>query len=146
VPERQGDPGSEPLNPWLGLCKGWYVKGNMEESFKEILSIEDMKGIMLFSGEGKLLFKKFLDPPAEEPEKRDWWALFIASLNGIREADLVFERGRLYIRRTDLGYLLILMGVLAPVAMVRLHCDMVLPSLKRNENRKGLGRLFKKKS
>jgi hypothetical protein len=115
----------------------------MENSFKEILNMEDVKAVLLFSMEGKLLFKHFHSPLSEEPEKKDWWGLFIASLNGIREAELVFEKSRLYIRMTDLGYLFILLEPFAPMAMVRLNCDMLLPSLKQKKPSKGIGRFFK---
>ena len=117
----------------------------MKESFQDILGMADVAGIMVFSINGELLYKEFSSPLPEEPEKKDWWGLFIASLNGIREADLVFERNRLYIRKTDLGYLMILMGIFAPVAMVRLNCDILLPSLKQPKAARGLGGLFKKK-
>jgi hypothetical protein len=117
----------------------------MLDAFKDILNMEDVRGIILFSDEGKLIFKHFVTPLPEEPEKRDWWKLFIASLNGVREADLVFERSRIYIRKADIGYLLVLMGVFAPVAMVRLNCDMALPSLRQSEAKKGFRRIFGKR-
>lgn len=116
----------------------------MKDLFKEVLDMEEVKGVMLFSMDGKLLFKRFLTPLPEEPEKKDWWGLFVASLNEIKEADLVFERERLYIRRTDMGYLFILLDLFAPMAMVRLNCDMLLPSLKEKKTAKGLGRFFKR--
>jgi hypothetical protein len=115
-------------------------KENMKELFRDILSIDDVKGVMLFSFKGELVFKEFLLPLSEEPETREWWPLFIDSLQGVREADI-----RLYIRKTDLGYLLILMGLFAPVAMMRLNCDILLPSLEKVGVTKGLVRFFKKK-
>jgi hypothetical protein len=118
----------------------------MKELFNDILSLDDVNGIMLFSFEGKLIFKEFLTPLPEEPECRDWWRIFIYSLNGAREVDLIFEKSRLYVRKTDLGYLMILMGVYAPTAMMRLNCDLLLPSLKQIKTTKGLGRLFRMKT
>lgn len=110
----------------------------MKELFNDILSMEDVKGAMLFSFEGKLVFKEFSSPLSEDPGNRNWIP-FVEALNGVREADLVFENSRLYIRKTDLGYLLVLMGSFAPSAMVRLNCDVLLPSLKQIKPTKGFG-------
>jgi len=118
----------------------------MRELFDDILSLDDVNGIMLFSFEGELIFKEFLTPLPEEPERRDWWRVFIYSLSGAREVDLIFEKCRLYVRKTDLGYLMILMGVFAPIAMMRLNCDLLVPSLKQTKTTKGLKRLFRMKT
>ncbi len=117
----------------------------MKKLFKDILNMEDINGIMLFSFKGELIFKLFLSPLAEEPENKDWWGLFIRSLNGIREADLIFEKSKFYIRKTEIGYVIILMGIFVPTAMVRLNCDMVLPALKRMKISKRGKSIFKRK-
>jgi len=54
----------------------------------------------------------------------------------------VYKRSRFYIRKTELGYLLILMGILAPTAMMRLNCDLLAASMKRIKSTKGLRGLF----
>jgi len=118
----------------------------MKELFQDILDMEDVLGLMLFSFEGKLLFKAFPVPPSEDPETRDWWPLFTASLDGVREADLLFDHRRLYIRKTNMGFLMVLMGSLAPTAMLRLNCDMLLPKLKEKRPSGGLMRIFKRRS
>ncbi len=117
----------------------------MKELFNDILIIEDVEGVMLFSFEGELLFKDFLSPLVDESDNMDLWAVFIASLKGIREADLVFEKARLYVRKTTSGYMMILMGVFAPIAMVRLNCDIILPALKKTATNKGWKKFLKKK-
>ncbi|MEJ2100167.1 MAG: hypothetical protein P8X68_09330 [Desulfobacterales bacterium] len=71
------------------------------------------------------------------------WRFFIESVEGMREADLLFEKGRIYIRRSEIGYLVVLMALFVPIAMVRLNCDIVLPSLKQEKSGKKLGRLLK---
>ncbi len=118
---------------------------NTKELFRDILGIDDVKGVMIFSFKGELIFKEFLTPIPEEPETREWWPLFIDSLRGVREADIIYEKGRLYVRKTEIGYLLILMGVFAPVAMIRLNCDILLPSLEKTGISKRLAHFFKKK-
>lgn len=118
------------------------MKDYMKELFDDILSVTDVTGVMLFTFEGKLIFKEFLVPPPEEPETTDWWRIFMYSLEGAQEVDLVYERSRFYIRKTELGYLLILMGILAPTAMMRLNCDLLAASMKRIKSTKGLRGLF----
>ena len=111
--------------------------------FTDILGMEGVKGLMMFSFTGDLIFKEFNQAIPEEPENRDW-SLFIEALAGMRETDLIFEKGRLYIRKTEIGYLVVLMGPFVPIAMMRLNCDILLPSLKPAKTAKGLRRFFKK--
>ena len=117
----------------------------MKKLFNDILNMEGVDGIMLFSFKGELIYKLFLSLLAEEPENKGWWGLFIRSLNGVREADLIFEKSKFYIRKTETGYLIILMGIFVPTAMVRLNCDMVLPALKGMKISKRGKSIFKKK-
>jgi hypothetical protein len=124
----------------------------MKELFSDILKMKDVRGVMLFSYEGELLFEEFVPPAYKTAGKsfsdfiqRERWRPFIESLEGIREADLVFERGRFYIRKTGSGYLVFLIDPFAHGAMLRLNCDLLLPSLKEAATSKGFGRLFKKK-
>jgi len=116
----------------------------MKKLFNDILSMKDVKGVMLFSFEGELLFRDFSSLPSTFLENRDWTP-FIKALIGVQEADLVFETLRFYIRKTTTGYLMVLMDILAPIAMVRLNCDILLPSLKQENTAKGLRNLFKRK-
>jgi hypothetical protein len=115
----------------------------MRELFKDILNMEGVKGLMMFSFAGQPVYKEFNQAQPEGIESRDW-SLFIESLAGMRETDLIFKKGRLYIRRTDIGYLVVLMGLFVPIAMMRLQCDILLPSLKPAKSVKGIRRLFKK--
>ena len=107
--------------------------------------MDDVEGLMLLSFDGETIFRWFSSPSSGTFEKGELWDHFIASLSGIREAELVFERKRLYIRKTEMGYLVILIGGFAPTAMVRLNCDILLPSLKQMKRPKGLKRLFKRR-
>jgi len=116
----------------------------MRELFNDILRTDGVSGVMLFSFKGDLIFKEFRSSVKEEPDRRDW-SFFIESLEGMRETDLVFEKGRIYIRKTEIGYMVILMALFVPIAMIRLNCDILLPSLKQSKSGKKFGRLFKKK-
>ena len=116
----------------------------MRELFNDIMNMQGVKGVMIFSFAGDLVFQKFNQEPADDPQTRVW-SQFVESLAGTRETDLVFKKGRLYIRRTDIGYLVVLMGPFVPISMMRLNCDIILPALKPGKkSSKGLRRFFKK--
>ena len=115
----------------------------MRELFNDILDIEGVKGLILLSSSGEMLFGELKHKTAEDIESREWH-LLIESLAGMRETDLIFEKGRLYIRKTDMGYLIVMIGPLVPIAMIRLQCDIILPSLKPATPAKGIRRFFKK--
>ncbi len=115
----------------------------MKELFIDILSMEGVKGVLLLSLQGEIIYKEFPSPLPQEPETKDW-RIFVDALNGIKETDLVYEKGRLYIRQTELGYLLVFMGYFVSAAMLRLNCDILLPALKPVKTTKGLRRFFKK--
>jgi hypothetical protein len=110
----------------------------MKEIFSDILALEDVVGVVVSSSEGEILFAE----PSLETDSS--LPLFIRTLGGVREADLIFEKSRIYVRRTDVGYLVILLGLFASGAMLRLHVDMVLPSLKQREKGKGLRSFFRR--
>lgn len=117
----------------------------METNFDDILDLEDVKGVAVLSKDGQLLFQKFSPNATPVNLEGKNWASFLQSLEGIREADFIFESSRLYVRDSTGGYLFVLMGHFAPIAMVRLNCDILLPSLKQAHATKGLTRFFKRK-
>ena len=115
----------------------------MRDLFKDILNLEGVKGVVMFSNSGDLIFKEFTHALKRDPENLNWH-LLIESLDGMRETDLIFENGRIYIRKTDLGYLVILMGLFAPAAMLRLNCDILLPALAPAKPAKKWGLFLRK--
>ena len=115
----------------------------MRKLFNDIINTEGVKGIILFSYSGEVIFKEFTDEKDEELASQDL-KFFLESLDGVRETDLIFEKGRIYVRRTEIGYLVILMALFVPVAMVRLYCDILLPALKQTKPSRKFGKLFKK--
>lgn len=115
----------------------------MRELFNDILNTDGVTGIMLFDINADLLFMEFSMAVNEAPEQQDW-RFFLDSLEGMRETDLVFEKGRIYIRKTEIGYLMVLMALYVPIAMIRLNCDILLPSLQPSKSGRKFGRFFKK--
>jgi hypothetical protein len=118
----------------------------MKELLGQLLETEDVHGVMLFSFEGDVIFRKESSSFSGDGGAEEGWDRFIIALQGVREADLIFEKLRLYIRKTDVGYLVIVMGLFSPAAMVRMSCDMLLPSLRQQSKTSGLRNFFKKKS
>jgi hypothetical protein len=98
---------------------------------------------MLFAASGEVLFKEFSTAANEAPDHGDWRFL-IESLEGMRETDLIFEKGRIYIRKTEVGFLVVLMALYVPISMVRLNCDILLPLLQPAKPGRKFGRFFKK--
>jgi hypothetical protein len=117
----------------------------MKAIFKELLDTADVEGVLLVSFEGSVVFKAF---SAAFPEQNVNGLIgpLITTMDKAREADVVFQRKRLYIRRTDNGFIMIFMGSFAPIAMVRLNCDMLLPQLSQGKKPKKRWGLFKKKN
>ena len=59
----------------------------MKELFEDILAMEDVRGVVILSSEGEILFAE----PSLEVDRS--LPLFIRSLGTVREADLIFEKG-----------------------------------------------------
>ncbi len=115
----------------------------MKERFKDILDIEEVQSVLFLSLDGKVIFSEFLSRLPEKFKAINW-LLFIHTLNGIQEAEFIFENSRCYIRRAKTGYILVIMGETALIEMVRLHCDILLPTFEQQKKKpKGLGRFFK---
>ena len=114
----------------------------MRELFGDILNLEGVKGLLLFSFTGEEIFKE-IKPALEGGIENHDWIPFIESLAGMRETDLIFDKGRLYIRRTDVGYLVVLIGPFVPIAMMRLQCDILLPALQPTKAAKGIRRFLR---
>jgi hypothetical protein len=126
----------------------------MSALFDDLLAVEGVKSVMFFSSAGELLFEGSGAGSIDKAAARDWQALLV-SLDLTREADLIFEKGRVYVRKADEGMLAVTMGRIAPAAMIRLNCDILVAEFKKNKGsgkpfgsknlkpKKGLGRFFR---
>jgi len=114
----------------------------MKELFHDLMKTDGIQGVAVLSFEGDVLFEHF--PAAVSGRVKGVnWRPFTAALGGLREADLIFERLRIYIRRAEIGYLVAFVDSFSQLAMVRLNCDLLLPGLKRQSGPKGLMRFFR---
>ena len=117
----------------------------MKTLFKEIHDIEGVFGVILNASNGDILYADGASPRFTGISETDWWDDFIKAIAGIREADFVFEHGRIYVRQTDNGHLIVLMRDFTPSAMVRLSCDVILPALKQTHPARKTRRFFRRK-
>jgi hypothetical protein len=115
----------------------------MREHFKELLAIEGVRRVMLFRPSGERVVDEFKAGGGEEAAAADW-SEWMAVLGEAREAEIVCERGRVFMRRSGAGLLLVVMGPIAPSAVVRLHCDILLPTLRERPVVTGIRRFFKR--
>lgn len=114
------------------------------ELFEVLMGDEGVTGVVLVSAEGAVLSEAGAGFPL--PGDDDPWAALARALPGTREAELVFEHRRLYVRRVDPGYLIVVMAASASAAMVRLQCDARAPSIRKAAGGGGLSRLFRRGS
>jgi hypothetical protein len=117
----------------------------MKDLFKDIFNIDNVQGVMFLPIKGKLVFSEFV---SQQPKKIGDinWPPFIQTLNGIHEAELIFENNKFYLRRAGMGYILVVMGEAGLTEMVRLNCDVLISSFKQTKKKhKGLEFFFKKK-
>lgn len=115
----------------------------MEALFKDIVAINGVQSILLIDRSGKIIYEAANAQQTGATQRYTNWKKLIDVLDNAREADFVFDNGRVYLRRAENGYLLVNMQSFASIAMVKLNCDIVLPQLK-NEKSRGLKALFKR--
>ncbi len=96
----------------------------MKAALQEILDIDDVQGVLFLSQRGKMLFQAFrASPPAGVANLK--WPTVITRLSKIEEGELVFDQRRVYVRQSELGCLIVIMGWDATIAMVRLKSNEV---------------------
>jgi len=115
----------------------------MEELFKDIIAIKGVQGVIALDAGGKILFESVTSSRTGIKQRYTNWKKLIDTIGNIREADFVFDNGRVYLRKTEDGYLLISMQSFASIAMIKLNCDILLPQLKSAKS-KGLKALFRR--
>lgn len=108
----------------------------MDQFFKDLLDINEVHGVILRDFGGEVEYQNFRNSISFDPERLK---PILDSLVQIQEADIIFANLRIYLRRSAAGHLLVVMARTVPIAMVRLHCDMIIPSLKPARKRSSKG-------
>jgi len=115
----------------------------MKKYFTDILSLAGVHGVLFLTADGDVQFAEFTEAASAPAGDLDWKAL-TSVIHRLRELDLLFEKRRIYIRRSDSGHLVVVADPSVSGAMLRLNCDIVLPSLKQAGSKGALKRFFKK--
>lgn len=114
----------------------------MKESFESLLAVDGVNGVLLFSPEGRIVFQELLFPYQKSPDRQSW-AVLIGSMEGICEAELIYENSRFYIRSSEAGYLLVILDPFASIDKVRGFCEATLFELtNKPDEHKGIMRFF----
>ena len=106
----------------------------MKDLFKNIFDIDDVHGVMFLPIKGKPVFSEFVSQQPKNVGDINWLP-FIHTLNGIHEAEVVFEKYRFYLRRAGMGYILVVMGKAGLTEMVRLNCDVLISSVDQTKKK-----------
>jgi hypothetical protein len=110
----------------------------------DIKDVEHVRGCLFLTNEGAIAHAHFSTPQEIEAEKYPWLSL-IESLSKLNEVDILFDNIRLYIRKTNEGYLLLILEVYAILSMIKLHCNVLVSQLDSNKPKK-LSRFFKNRT
>lgn len=103
----------------------------MKILFNDILDMGGVHGLVLLAENGTILFESLGGGHFSPQRSQFSWQTIIDSLGDFHEMDLVYEYGRCYLRQTESGCLIISMGQMVSMAMVKLHCDIILPQLRK---------------
>jgi hypothetical protein len=114
----------------------------MKKIFQEIIELDHVKGCLYITKEGHVAHSHFLSPPAISVESHNWQT-FIKVLGNISEAEILFEKSRIFMRKTNTGYLLILVEPYAILSLMKLQCDIFVQKLN-DYKPTGLSRFFNK--
>jgi hypothetical protein len=120
----------------------------MKDIFKDIMAIDGVHGLMVVSSEGGVMLSKFSSNFRGEEEKLSEinWEPFILEMGNVRDAELIYDRARFYIKRSETGFLIVMIGDNAPISMVRLNCEILLPQLTKIQPvSKRFGKILRKK-
>lgn len=120
----------------------------MKDIFQDIMGIEGVQGLLVVSSEGSILLSKFAQDFREEEEKLTEinWEPFAVEMGTTKDAELIYDRARFYIKRSETGFLIVMIGDNAPISMVRLNCEILLPQLTKIQPvSKRFGKILRKK-
>lgn len=107
----------------------------MKELFKGLMEMEDVKGIFLFSMDGKLTFQDTKEP-LPRPIEEEKWLTTLNVAKDLDEIEFVYDYEKIYMRRTENGLLIIRMRTSAPLDMVKMNCNILLMISKKFRKQK----------
>ena len=110
-----------------------------------LAAVEGVKAVMFFSAAGERVFAHPAPGGGETPDPGHWAGL-LECLRPLPEAELVYARAVLYARTSPAGTLIVVTGLVAPSALVRLNCDIALQEVSALQAPKGLFSRLKRRT
>ena len=101
-------------------------------SLEDITEIQGVEGVMAISTDGKPGFSKFVSNRPSQLEDINWLSFF-KILDGVREAELVFENMRFFLRKIEKGYIVVILETTVPIELIRRSCEMLYTTRKQLE-------------
>jgi len=108
------------------------IDDETKKIFQNLLSFDDVQGIIFLSHSGERLFSEYEGETGSDLDNFDWSA-FTHAFKCVREAELVFGNNRIFYRRTELGQFIIIIGWFATIAMIRLKCNELIPAVNPDD-------------
>ena len=90
---------------------------------KNLLNTEGVKGVYIFSDNGKPLLHKLAPSIKGINMIRKVPAWNFESLRSARDVELNFPNDKVYIRKAEKTYIMVWMGIFAPIELVKLICS-----------------------
>lgn len=99
----------------------------MKDIFDAVVNLDHVRGAAIIDGQGRSVYDPLNLNRFSTKGAETLWQSITRSGSDARELDLVFEKGRLYIRKIDPNYLLVFMEPNGSVASLKLTCDLIEP-------------------
>ena len=105
----------------------------MKDIFKDVMGITGVHALMVVTNEGSVMLSRFSPDFRSEEKKFSQinWEPFIIEMGSIKDAELVYDSARFYIIKSEAGFLIVIIGDNAPISLVRLNCEILLPLLRK---------------
>jgi hypothetical protein len=100
---------------------------------------------MFFSAAGERVFAHPA-PAGGESSVPGPWSGLLECLRPLPEAELVYAKAMLFARSSPAGTLVVVTGLMAPSALIRLNCDIVLQEVNGPRTGKGFFARLKRKT
>jgi len=114
----------------------------MKEIFDAVIGLDHVYGAVVVDKKGGAVYDPLSLNKFNTQNRVKLWVSLTQSKHFAQELDLVFEKGRLYIRKIDLNYLLVFMDTQSSVASLKLTCDLIEPKRPKPKPRKKFLNLF----
>jgi hypothetical protein len=109
-----------------------------------LAAVEGVKAVLFFSAAGERVFAHPASGGTEQSAPGHWAGL-LECVRPLPEAELVYDKAVLYTRTSAAGTLIVVTGLIAPSAIIRLNCDIVLQEVNAPQSGTGfLSRLKRK--